>query len=350
MRRRGCSPIGIELDTRWVRAAQLRRSNTGWRLLATAELRRTPGASLEAEAERLAGVLGRRGFQGVDAILAAPYERLIGSVMELPPRASRAPVHQLAAAELGRMHRVEPAAMEVVLWEIPAPSRAGAGCEYMVSACPHAAAEEQLDAFEHAGLRVRAVDLPQLAALRACARWFRPAPSMDALLHLGWDRCTLLIVVDGVVAYERALEGAEGRTLVTTAAGRLEADPDAVEDLLTAPEMDHAHPLAAELRDFTTAHIGALADQVRTSFAYISRRYTDRELGSTVLAGSFAALDGLGARISSLGVEAHVARAADVFEPAPDPGVTPDNRGLAGVGASMCTPLGLALHEQGAPA
>lgn len=345
-RSRSTSPIGIDVGSRWIHAAQLARAGDDWRLHATARIPRIPDASLDAEAERLASILERRGFLGDAAVLAAPPGMLLTSVLELPPRTSGAPVAQLAAAELGRMHKCDPGAMEVALWEVPAANRAASGCEYMVAACAHEASDALLDAFENAGLEVRALDLLQLALLRACASGIRPPPAMDALLHLGWDRCSLMIVTDGVIAYERALEGAEGKALVTTIAQRLDADLAAIEEILTgrlpepSPESrEHRRELETEIRDFTTAHVAALVEQVHTSFAYVSRRYTDRDLGTVTIAGEFGALEGLSTRLATLGVEARTARAHDAVR-----SEQPDAE--ADLGPSIIGAIGLAMHEQ----
>lgn len=353
MKRPMISPIGIEIGSRWVRAAQLIRVAGPWRLHAAVELPRREGSSLDDETSRLAGVLERRGFHWNDVVVAVPPDRLLGAVLELPPRTSQAPVRQLASAEIGRMHRVDPSAMEVALWEIPASNRMANGCDYMVAACPHDTANQFMDSFEVAGLRVRALDLPQLATLRACAASIRPAPSMDAILEIGWDRCTILVVTDGVIAYERTLEGAEGKALVRCITERVRVDAHSVEDVLTASshrnetiateDAGATRELEIELRDFTTSHITALVEQLNTSFSYISRRYTDRDLGAVHLAGGFATLDGLAARVSTLGVEAKVVHARDVIElRAPHAGDP--------AGPGIIAAIGLAMHDEGAAA
>jgi Tfp pilus assembly PilM family ATPase len=345
MRRSGSrTAIGIEVGSRWIHAAQLSRGKGGWRLEASVNIPRSPDAPLEKETVRLAGVLERRGFAGTRAVVGVPHEMLLSAVLELPPRGSGAPVEQLAAAELARMHRREAEAMEVALWEIPAANRAASGAEYMVNACPHEAANGYLDAFAAAGLEVRALDLPQLALLRACAAEVRPAPAMDALLHVGYDRCGLMIVTDGVIAYERALEGAEGKALLGAATQRAGAPAPTVEEILAgeggagAGDGEKRRELEGELRDLTTAHVSALAEQLNTSFSYISRRYSDRDLGRVMLTGEFGGMPGLAARIGALGVEAKVVRGTDAVRGA---------EGAAGAtGPSIVAAIGLAQHEE----
>lgn len=345
MRGRGArTAIGIEVGSRWMHAAQLSRANGEWRLHASVNVPRAPEAPLEKEAERLAGVLERRGFAGTRAVVGVPHDMLLSAVLELPPRNSGAPVEQLAAAELARMHRREAEAMEVSLWEIPAANRAASGAEYMVNACPHEAANTFLDAFAAAGLEVRALDLPQLALLRACSAAVRPAPAMEAILHVGHDRCGLMIVLDGVIAYERALEGAEGRALVGQVTQRVGATAQTMEEILTGEGTaepgggERRRELEGEMRDLTTAHVGALAEQLNTSFSYISRRYSDRDLGTVMLTGEFGGMPGLAARIGALGVEARVMRAADAVR-------ATDGEGAA-TGPSIVAAIGLAQHQE----
>ena len=82
------SPIGLDIGRRCVKAVQLMRAKTGWRIAAAAVLeRKTEDALLNAEeAERLCDVLHRQGFRGGDVVIAAPGRALRAEVLELPPR------------------------------------------------------------------------------------------------------------------------------------------------------------------------------------------------------------------------------------------------------------------------
>lgn len=157
---------------------------------------------------------------------------------------------------------------------------------------------------------------------------------MDAIVYVGWDHCTVLVLVDAIVAYERRLEGAEGRALVEPAARRAAVSSETIEDLLCAESPPPPqHPLAPEVRDASTAHAAAIVEQVQQSFAYISRRYPDRDLGSVFLAGRFARIEGLAQRLAGLHLKVRTAAAE-----------WPVQSGTQLVAA------GLALHEEGAPA
>jgi hypothetical protein len=107
----------------------------------------------------------------------------------------------------------------------------------------------------------------------------------------------------------------------------------------SAESKEHRRELEAEVRDFTTAHVAALVEQVRTSFAYVSRRYTDRELGTVMLTGEFGALAGLSTRLATLGVEARTVRALDAVR-ADEADASED------LGPSVIGAIGLAMHEE----
>src|SRR4051794_35623253 len=112
---RSRTPIGLDVAGRWVKAVQLSRTATGLRLAAAARVARAdPAAGFsEADAQVLAGVLERAGFQGHDVVLGAPREMLLSDVLELPPRASGAPIEQLARVELARANKCDPASFEL---------------------------------------------------------------------------------------------------------------------------------------------------------------------------------------------------------------------------------------------
>lgn len=355
-RRRSISPIGVDFGPRWIRAVQLSRRRGGWRLHAAAAIPRASlpesadAAHADAEHSRLAGILERRGFDGNDIILAVPQDRLIWSIMELPPRASGAPIAELAKTELARTHKTDAASLQVALWEIPPAARTAEGVEYMVAACTHETAIALIDPFERAGLQVAALDVRSLALVRACAPRIRSAPSMDAILSLGWDQATLLVMIDGVISFKRGLEGVDGKTLVAGAAQRLGLQESVVADLMLprilAADTGDAparRGLEAEAASHCASHIAAIGEQLNISCSYVSRRYADRDLTSVLLTGEFAGLPGLPERISTDTITARPFLVPDAVDPAAatDPAL---------LGAEMVAALGLAMHPERAAA
>ncbi|MEA3367056.1 MAG: hypothetical protein U9R68_02960, partial [Planctomycetota bacterium] len=120
------SPIGVDFDSRYLRAAQLTPAAGGWRLQAAVRIPRVaPEQDLgDRDVVHLRSTLERLGFQGKHLVLAVPEEKLAVDVLELPPRDSRAPVDEIARSELARTHGYEADAAEMVSWDLPPSSRA----------------------------------------------------------------------------------------------------------------------------------------------------------------------------------------------------------------------------------
>ncbi len=316
--RRSYSPIGVDITTRAIRAVQLVRRRSAWRLHTAIVLPRD-GAPLDgawtpptdAEHERLCGVLQRRGFEGTDVVLSVPADRTITSVIELPPRTSGAPIGVLAAAELGRVHKVDAPTLQVAYWEVPTAGRSNGTIEYMVAGCTEQSALELIDPFERVGLRVQVLDVRALSLHRACEKSMAGAGRIEAILCLGWNHTTLLFVVDGVLTFQRTLDGVDGRTLATAAAAKLRVDAASVVPLIlrhAAVNIDAAAPsrreIERELAGSIAAHVEDIASQFGVSCAYIARRYPDRAATSVSVTGEFGSLPGLVERLERPGFAA----------------------------------------------
>ncbi len=329
----GYSPIGIEISGRTVRAAQLRRRSRGWTITACAafprleEGRRKP----EEEAARIAGVLARRGFRGTRTVLNVPDDRLISAVIDLPPRASGAPIEQIAAGEMARMYKKDPARMETLLWDLPPSARQSAGHQGMALACAHDDLDPLIDAFESRGFDVWGV-VPRISGMvRACRDHLAPAPQATFILDVGWSSATLLSLRERAVVSERTIDGGECvrlRAEVVRAAG---VPPEVAELILDGvAETDQAH-----LARCIDEHAERIAEQVNVSLAYIGHRYGVASAGRLLLLGEHAGLPGLRDRIASLtGAETlHITPVELAVAPVP----------LAPVERSAATAAGLAL-------
>src|SRR4051812_19288917 len=98
------SPIGIDVGSNSIEAVQLRRAGNSWRLASVASLPRTD-PSVEVNAEdltRLNSVLFRQGFKSRQVVTAVPKEKLLASLIELPPKGAAVPLDQIARMELAR--------------------------------------------------------------------------------------------------------------------------------------------------------------------------------------------------------------------------------------------------------
>ncbi|MDB5295950.1 MAG: hypothetical protein JWO31_1933, partial [Phycisphaerales bacterium] len=105
-------PIGIDVGTRAVRAIQVAgETGPGGRpriVAALARPRQGTGPMSVGETAALVAALTAAGFVGRAAVLAAaPADTMVGP-LELPPRASGAPLDQLARMELARNFRCAP--------------------------------------------------------------------------------------------------------------------------------------------------------------------------------------------------------------------------------------------------
>src|SRR5947208_478066 len=91
------SPIGIDITARDIQAVQLRRTKTSARASAMVSIPRLdPETDLTVrDLDRLSSVLYRHGFAGRDIVLAVPENKLLSSMMELPPRNGAAPFEQI---------------------------------------------------------------------------------------------------------------------------------------------------------------------------------------------------------------------------------------------------------------
>lgn len=358
------SPIGVDMTSHAVRAVQVAGSRHAPRLSACAVIPRAEGreSDVGGDARRLAGVLRRQGFSGVDIVLAVPDDKLLCSVMDLPPRSSGAPIEQLAAAEFARIHRSDPERLELALWDVPSPgagSRGAAASQYMAVACLHADAEPLLEAFDDAGLTVTALGARSLALVRACGCLLAPSPALNALLHVGWATTSLCIVVDGVLAYERQLESTELAALFRTISDQTGQPPEAIRDAIrTSPDPGDRRAQNsddARARAIASAHAASLAEQLRVSLSYVNRKYPLLALGPILLTGDCELLPSLPAWIEAAGQAVRVVGAADVLQ-LPGPRAHPQAPGHGGpgtdgaapsVGADLLTAIGLARFEEG---
>src|SRR5688500_18704538 len=123
------SPIGLDLGARRVKAVQLEPSAdvaSGWRVAAaTCVNRAAPGTPFTAdEVARVGDTLDRLGFMGTRVALAAPVDKLISAMLELP-KSGQIPLEQIARVEIARTNKIPPESFEMGCWELPVPARAG---------------------------------------------------------------------------------------------------------------------------------------------------------------------------------------------------------------------------------
>lgn len=302
--------IGIDISQRNIHAVQCAPSREGPIITASCSFPRLsrPDATIADEARRLTGALARRGFRGTDLVICLPDDQLITSYLELPPRSSGAPVERLAAAELGRVYKRDPANLETAVWELPAAGRkSGGAAQCLAIACEHQHTEALVDAFIGEGMMVRCVE-PRMASLaRAGARALTPgaAAAFDVhfVLDLGLDRSQIIALRAGKLLDRRLLEGGETNPLICELANTLHIDSSVAEILLTRPwNWDDQHGESADSsgnsKDHTKRAIASILDrfaanlneQLRLSAEYVAHRYGGASCHGILLAGEFGDL------------------------------------------------------------
>ena len=291
------SPIGISLDEQFITAAQLFRHGGRWRLDSAVRIPRDrPGAAIEAqEVRRLRDVLVRQGFVGRHVVVGLPAQVLFGSLLELPPRCSGAPVEMLARAELARMHDCDPHSIETACWDLPGERQTRDTTHVMALACPHEVAEGLLDAFEQAGLDVEALDSELHATARACGELLSP-DGVTAILTLGWDTVVLNMMHRGQIVYHRALAEVSMKHQAAALAELLEVEPATIDAVWaqhnnTAPQQRSAEEAALleTIAGILETHWAEIVADLEAPFAYIQSEHTGREIERLLLTGFGAA-------------------------------------------------------------
>ncbi|MFP4144450.1 MAG: pilus assembly protein PilM [Phycisphaeraceae bacterium] len=346
-----CSPIGLDLGTRAIKAAQVTGRGRRLRLRAAAVLPRleTGGVPGEEELARLIRVLDRRGFVGRRVVAAVPGERLFTTVLELPPAGSGAPRMQIVRGEMARAHRQSEDALEVAAWDLPqGGGQSGQAAKTLAVACSHDDARPLLTALESAGLSVCALDIPPWAVLRACRRFADRPGQLYAAVDLGWRAATLVLMIDHVVLYHRTLGGFGGEGLVSAIRREGDLPPELIPALLRRiglcgeEKLDpRDRPLAMRLRGPLQDYTEALAQELALSLDYALQQYPRSDVQMLMLLGGGAGVPGLAEGLYELlDLEVEPLAAADVLS-------CPASLNCERLGGELTQAIGLALCPPG---
>jgi Tfp pilus assembly PilM family ATPase len=338
LRKQPRTPIGLDLGARRVKAIQLAPSAvaaSGWRVAAAACVSRAaPGTPFTPdEIARLADTLDRLGFTGTRVALAAPSDKLISAMLELPKN-GQIPLEQIARVELARTNKIPPESFEMGCWELPVPARAGKAAHVMAVGYPHAEAAALLDVVESAGLDAVAMDSRSCALARACGASVAPLPAITALLDLGWSSASLVLVYSGMVVYVRTLAEAGIGRVCDGMEKRLRMERELVDYLLgevglreatgttasdTRGEDAERLTLPGDARALLTNYADALVREMLVSFSYVARQYTDGSVTRLLLMGAGAAVPGIGEYLAKeLGLETTALSPRDIAECPPE--------------------------------
>ncbi len=320
-------------------AAQLNAS--GDSVAAATALPRTDPSGVPSldEIRRLWNVLERGGFAGHRLVLAAPADKVVGSVLELP-RSQALAIGQLARMELARSHKCAPEAMEVGCWELPAAARAGKSVQVMASACRHEDVTPLLDAFESQGFEIEAVDLRACAMARVAARLTgNEDDAVTGILDLGWTGATLVLLHRDTIVYERRISEGGLQKLHDELLRRLHIDAEIADFLMgDASRGDESEAaLQPDVDALIANHAESLASEISASFEYAAHQYHDAGVSNLNLCGTGACVNGLDKHLRThLSVPTAALRPAQVY-----PGL--EKQQLQCTSPELVAALGLAM-------
>ncbi len=298
-------PIGVDIGTRMIKAVQLRHKHGKTSVGAYASFGRSgddPKISTD-EATRLARVLAQQGFVGRTIVLSPPAERLMSSIIDMPPRESGAPYNVIAAKEFARLQCLEPGHFEMAWWDVPKRQRSSS-TKIMAIGCAYSDSEPILDTFAGAGFDVAVMDSGLCSAVKASLGMLGPANSVSALLDMGWGAARLALVHSEVVVFERVLNGCGLGSLlnqVSKVLGLELAEADAllqnvgISTGLDAPEQQDSRISAAAsvLRPVISAFLDEVATELIASFEYAEHEFSDTDTHRIVLTGGGACVSGV---------------------------------------------------------
>jgi len=277
------SPIGLVHDSNEFRAVQLVRTKNTITPLACVRFPRKSGRSgvVDADEYRWAGsMLARKGMVG-NAVNIIPDSAWCSShIFELPPVPDLHAKQQLARVEVARSKKCPPAAFELGCWDLPAKGRAS---ESMAISCQRSSLDQALDEIEQAGLRVAAVDLPELAITRTLGE-VESDQGITGILHVGWGESLVVIQHEGVVVYQRRIEAGLGELherLCTQYAFAHQTASYLVDRIHRGELCDNERPIRGMWQGFARS----LAENLDVAIGYVSHAYRMADLGSIYLSG-----------------------------------------------------------------
>jgi len=306
-------PIGLDIGTQMIKAVQIGGGRDGLGVTASACLGRSNDSALPGpeDVARVSRVLNQQGFQGRRVVLAVPGERLMSSVIDMPPRDSGAPYGQIAEQEFARLQQMEPGRFELAWWEVPKPVRS-TSTKVMAVGCAHTDCEPWLDVMQAGGFDVLSMDVGLCAAVRACLPQLSAGSGVSALLDMGWGSARIALVHGGVIIFDRVLASAGLKGLRDRVAEALQVDAGEADALLQNvglaggdgeggagdARLDTVVPM---IRPYITAYLDEMMEEVDVSFEYSAHQYPDAQSTRLVVAGGGACVPGVAEYLRSRG-------------------------------------------------
>ena len=342
------SPIGLDIGQHTLRAVQLSGPKGRRVVCAAASIgRKKVGESVDqSELSRLARVLSQQGFSGGRVVLAAPSERMLTAVMDVPPADSGAPYDLIVAQEFSRLHNAAPGSFESDWWLVPRPARVSKD-QVMAVGCLHADTEPLLDEMLACRFDVEAVDIGFGALVRACSDQLGADQALSAVLDIGWHSARLALVYQSKIVFDRTFTGLGVSGLQQRVCESLRVQPEEGQCLIesvglgdseSSQQDKRALAVAPLLGPLIAGFLDDIAKELSTSFEYASHQYPDATEHCVVLVGGGGAIAGAQAYLDTR-VDATVqcARAGAILDkganhsPSFNPVLMAAATGLAGI-------------------
>ncbi len=348
-RRRAKSPIGIDVGSRNIKAAQLYCAGKGHYEIAALSVipRVRAGEEIDREeATELRSLLRRHGFHGTRMVLTADDRKLLRAVFEAPAQVHGSAVAQIARMELARAYSVAPDSLEMICWEPMRGDKPQSTAQAFALGYPHDAANPLLDVFEQVGFDVCAVDARSSAVVRACRSLTLEPPAITAILDLGWTSTRLLFACGETVVYERLSVGDSILTLARNLRDKFNITEESAYKVFVSAGLtgvdssgEFDRRSAEFVQTLLDAHFNNIKRELRPPLAQISRQRCGGRTKRMLLVGSGAKIPGT-ARCLETGFELEVLTAAPV-----DLLGGPEYIQARGGDASLTVSCGLAMFE-----
>ncbi len=289
--------IGLDIGRVTIKAAQVTQTPKGPRLDGVLCMRRMShgGALSEDEADKLMRALRRRGLDSMSVVLLAASDAIISGSISIPPPQTPAPRETIVQMELCRAYRLTPQTFEFAWWDLPPTTSGGQTNQAHVVALPHAAVAPIVNTLDAKGFEVVKTLPASIALLTAALRRPIDPRRIVAVIDLGAQASRLALIYAGRVVHERLLPEFNAKVIEEGLAQELDTTVELARQALThfglRDEPDGA--VACGTTMVLNSAVGALAEQIGMSFAFISHLYPDAELGPLLLTGGAANMPGL---------------------------------------------------------
>ncbi|MEM9413970.1 MAG: pilus assembly protein PilM [Planctomycetota bacterium] len=338
-------PIGLDIGSDTVKAAQLIRNGEGFSAHALASFaRREPGAPLSArEAVGIADVLRRRGFVGSRVALSAPEESVVRGLLDLPLKSTEESRERIVRMEIARVHRL-PADSFTCCWsQLPAPTYNTGQQQALCWALTHASIDPVLSSLDSAGLKVAAIEPMSAALSRSCASHIPDWTRISAIADLGASSVRVILLYQGRVVHERRLTEWSGAKIADALSEKWSAPRPVAQRAMQRYGVERggtAGVLASETAGTIAGVFDEMIEQITLSFSFVSHQYPDAELGPLLLTGGVAGMPGLAGLLAQ-------ALQLEVVPVAPAALLSDCPQGDAASSSAAVAAVGLAMQEEG---